>query len=313
VKSAHLQPGGPTPPFENLLAALSHAHEETLALTQSGPEWLVRLRTRRALARFAPPVLVAWSPQAVRVASTGPWRLLGRPAAGADPAQYAACDHLLAVSQAEGRRIVREGWPRPQVHTLPDVVPDLAGAAPATHAAPPGVPVILSLAPLQKTAGIDILLAALTRLPDAHALIAGEGPERTALKKLARDACVSGRVHFLGNQTDAAALLAACDVVVSPARHDSLGEPILQAFSAGKPVVATMSEAALDLLRSGTAGILVPMDSGIALAAGIEGMLANAPLAAAMAAAGRRNFESTYAEAAVAASWREALAKLSKG
>ncbi len=312
MKSAHLQPGGPTPAFARLLSALSHAGDETLALVHSGPDWLVRLRTGRTLARFAPPVLVAWSPRAVRVASAGGWRLLGRPDANADPAQYAACDHLLAVSPAEARRIVREGWPPAQVHTLPDAMPDLLSTAPAAHPAPQGAKIILVLAPLQKTAGIDILLAALTRLPEAHALIAGEGPERGALKKLASQAAVGGRVHFLAARTDIAALLAACDVLVCPARQDTQGEAILQAFSAGKPVVATMSEAALDLMRSGSAGILVPADSGIALAAGIEGMLANEPLAAAMAAAGRKQFETVYAEQAAAEAWGSKLADLAR-
>jgi glycosyltransferase involved in cell wall biosynthesis len=310
LKSAHLQPGGPTPPFSRLLAALSHAGDETLALVQSGPDWLVRLRCGRALSRFAAPVLVAWSPRAARVASTGQWRLLGRPEAGSDLAPYAACDHLLAGTLAEARRMVRDGWPSAQVHTLPDVVPDLAGAVPATHPAPPGTRLILALGPLQKSDGLDVLLAALTRLPEVHALIAGAGPEGGALKKLASQAGVADRAHFLGPRSDTAALLAACDVLVCPARHDTAGEAILQAFSAGKPVVATMTEAALDLLRRGSAGILVPADSGIALAAGIEGMLANAPLAAAMAASGRAEFESAYAASAVAGAWREGLGRL---
>ncbi|MEJ0049521.1 MAG: glycosyltransferase [Rhodospirillales bacterium] len=52
-----------------------------------------------------------------------------------------------------------------------------------------------------------------------------------------------------------------------PARSEPLGNQILEAFSANRPVVAAMAEGPAELLGAGRRGILVPVDSSIALAA----------------------------------------------
>ena len=52
-----------------------------------------------------------------------------------------------------------------------------------------------NLVPLK---GHDLTISALPKIPDARLLIAGRGPERNALEKLARDLNVTDRVEFLG-------------------------------------------------------------------------------------------------------------------
>jgi glycosyltransferase involved in cell wall biosynthesis len=159
--------------------------------------------------------------------------------------------------------------------------------------------------------GFDVLLAALTRLPDVHALIAGDGPQRRELMALAQQAGVANRAHFLGWRNDTAALLARCDVLVCPSRSEPLGNVVLEAFSAGKPVVAAMAEGPAWLLADGR-GILVPAESGVALAAGIEGMLNNPEMAARMAQAGRAHFETHFAKTAVVGAWHRFCATVEK-
>jgi glycosyltransferase involved in cell wall biosynthesis len=165
---------------------------------------------------------------------------------------------------------------------------------------------------LHHAKGFDVLLAALTRLPGIHAVIAGDGPERASLTDLAARAGIAARTHFLGWRTDTAALLAACDVFVCPSRHEPLGNVILEAFSARRPVIAATAEGPSWLLEGGTRGILVPAESGIALAAAIEAMLANPDMAARMADAGRTHFETRFAQAPVVRAWRNFCANVEK-
>ena len=75
-------------------------------------------------------------------------------------------------------------------------------------------------------------------LPGVHAVIAGEGPERAALEDYARREGVADRVHLPGWRQDVGALLAACDVFVSSSRTEPLGNMVLEAWSARRPVVA---------------------------------------------------------------------------
>jgi glycosyltransferase involved in cell wall biosynthesis len=272
--------------------------------------WTRHLVARR-LARFAPRVAVAWMGRAARHAPTGPWVLVGRLGGYYDLRQFARCDHLVANTPGLVRWILDQNtFPSGRVQYLPNFVPDFAGAAPAALPVPRGAKVVLAMGRLHRNKGFDVLIAAIGRLPGVHAVIAGEGPERAALERLANHAGVADRVHFLGWRTDTAALLAACNVLACPSRSEPLGNVILEAFSAGRPVVAAMAEGPRELIESGRTGILVAQESAIALAAGIEGVSGNPAHAEAMVQAGRRRYEEAFSEAAVIAQWRAFLSRV---
>jgi len=253
---------------------------------------------------FAPRVSVAWMGRAAQHAPTGPWVLVGRLGGAYRLSRFQHCDHLVANTPGLAAWIAAQGWPAGRVHYLPNFVPDLAGAPPAELPVPPGAPTVLAMGRLHRDKGFDVLLAAIARLPSVHALIAGDGPERASLQALAGRAGILPRVHFLGWRADTASLLAAADVLVCPSRREPLGNQILEAFSAAKPVVAAMADGPTWLLDQGRRGILVPVDSGVALAAGIEGMLQNRAMALAFGAAGRACFEASFAARPVVAAWR---------
>jgi glycosyltransferase involved in cell wall biosynthesis len=337
MRIAHLlagaQEGGAELFFERLVAELSAAGDAVLPVVRSRAraarlrqaglapsvytfggtaDFLTRPMVARRLRRFAPRVAVAWMGRAAQHAPTGPWVLIGRLGGRYNLARFAACDHLVANTPALAGWIVSRGWPEPRVHYLPNFVPDLAAAPPAILPVPQGAPAVLAMGRLHRDKGFDVLLAAIARLPGVHAVIAGDGPERADLQALARRAGILPRVHFLGWRADTASLLAAADLLVCPSRREPLGNQILEAFSAGKPVVAAMAEGPSWLLDHGRRGILVPVDSGVALAAGIEGMLQNRPMAAAMAAAGRDFFVTGFAPAPVVARWRDFCANVCK-
>lgn len=72
------------------------------------------------------------------------------------------------------------------------------------------------------------------RLPNATALIAGDGPLRTELA-----AAAPGNVRFLGSVGDPPGFLAALDVLVVPSRTEGVPGVLLEAALTGVPVVAT--------------------------------------------------------------------------
>lgn len=273
---------------------------------------VTRWRAGRALRRFAPRVAMAWMGRAARHTPSGPWVLVGRLGGYYDLRRFAHCDHLAGNTQAMVDWIVAQGFPSARVHLLPNFVPDLAGAAPARLPVPEGARVVLGMGRLHRNKGFDLLLGAVARLPDVHAVIAGDGPERVALQRLASHAGVAGRVHFLGWRADTAALLAAADVLVCPSRSEPLGNVVLDAFSACRPVVASMAEGPRALIESGRTGVLVAGELAIALAAGIEGVLQRPAHAEAMAQAARARYEAEFAEAPVIARWRNFLAGVEK-
>ncbi len=273
--------------------------------------WTRPLLARR-LRRWAPRVAVAWMGRAARHAPSGPWVLVGRLGGYYDLRQFARCDYLVGNTQGMVAWICGQGYSPDRVHHLPNFAPDLGGAAPAALPVPPGAPVVLAMGRLHRNKGFDVLIAAISRLPGVHAVLAGEGPERAALERLAAHAGVAARVHFLGWRQDTAALLAASTLLACPSRSEPLGNVVLEAFSAGRPVVASMADGPRELIDSGRTGVLVAGESAIALAAGIESVLAAPARAAAMAQAARARFKAVHAEAPVLARWRAFLAGVEK-
>jgi glycosyltransferase involved in cell wall biosynthesis len=275
---------------------------------------LTRWRLGRCLRRFAPRVAMAWMGRAARHTPAGPWVLVGRLGGYYDVRQFARCDHLVANTSALRDWILEQGSVQAaRVHVLPNFVPDMAGAAPAElpHV-PDGAALVLALGRLHRNKGFDVLIAAISRLPGVYAAIAGEGPEREALTRLARHAGVADRVMFLGWRADTAALLSRCTLLVCPSRQEPLGNVILEGFSARRPVVAAMAEGPMQLIETGKTGVLVARESAIALAAGIEGVLQNPARAAAMADAARARYDASFAEKSVTKAWHDFLSGVEK-
>ena len=273
---------------------------------------LTRPRVAAALRAFAPRVVVAWMNRAARQTPPGDWVLAGRLGGYYDLRYYQACDHLIGNTRGIVDWVRGQGWPAARVHHLPNFAPDLSGHPPAVLPVPPGAPTVLALGRLHRNKAFDILIHALMLLPGVHAVIAGEGPERAALTSLAHDLGVQDRLHLLGWRTDQAALLARCDLLACPSRHEPLGNVVIEAFSAGRPVVAADAAGPVELITPNREGFLVPREDPGALAAAIVSVLARPMLAARLGKAGRARYEAEHAEAPVLAQWRTALGAMER-
>ncbi len=318
--------GGAEAFYERLTLALHAAGEEVLPVIRRDPGRAARLapalpvqlrfggaldlftpmRLNRILADWRPRVAMAWMNRAAGMTPRGDWTLVGRLGGYYDLKYYRHCDHLVGNTRDLRRWIIGQGWPEERVHLLPNFASDVAGVAPA-----PGVQ-LLAMGRLHANKGFDTLIRALALVPGVHLSIAGEGPERVALERLARECGVAGRLALLGWRQDTGALLAGCDLFLCPSRHEPLGNVVLEAWSAARPVIAAASQGPSELIRDGETGLLVPVDAPEALAGAIRALLAEPDRAAALAAAGRAAFERDFAEAIVLAQWREFLHKVQR-
>ena len=287
---------------------------EPVELGFGGPlDWMTGPLLRRALRRFAPDVTVAWMNRAARFAPAGPWPLVGRLGGYYDLGYYRRCDHLVGNTRGIADWIVTQGWPAGRVHYLPNFSPDMGGAMPVSRASfgiPEGCGLILALGRLHPNKAFDVLIRAMAWLPEVHVVIAGEGPERAALEALARNEGVADRVHLPGWRSDTASLLAMADLLVCPSRIEPLGNVVLEAWSAGRPIVAAAAAGPVELIADGQDGRLVPLEDPFRLAKAIAGVLGDPALSGSLAAAGRRRFENEFAQAPVLVRWRGFLANV---
>jgi phosphatidylinositol alpha-mannosyltransferase len=156
--------------------------------------------------------------------------------------------------------------------------------------------------------GLPVLAAAvpavLARHPGARFLVLGRGDGEDALEALPPAA--AGAVELLGPLDDAskASLLRSVDAYVAPhTGGESFGIVLVEAMSAGAPVVASDLGAFRRVLDDGDLGVLFPTGDAAALAAVLSDLLDDAPrrekVAARASAAVRRYDWSTVAASVI--------------
>lgn len=100
--------------------------------------------------------------------------------------------------------------------------------------------------------------------PDARLIIAGRGEEKENLEKRIAEYGLDGRVTLLGERSDVPALLAAGDLYISASHWEGMPISILEAMSAGLPVIATRVGGVPEILEG--RGVMTPPGQPQALA-----------------------------------------------
>lgn len=261
------------------------------------------------LEEFQPKIVCAWMNRAAQHTPKGDWILVGRLGGYYDLKYYQACDHLVGNTQAIVDWVVKQGWSQERAHYLPNFSIDLKAKQ---NLRPNSKVCLLSAGRLHPNKGFDTLILALKQVPQAHLLIAGDGPERTQLESLIVKENLSDRVRLLGWNYDMQSLFAESDIFICPSRHEPLGNVIIEAFSAQKPVIATRSDGALSLISHAETGLLAEIDNPFDLAQQINRVVDDLTLRENLATNARREFELKFSEKIVVQQWQAFFHQLEK-
>jgi glycosyltransferase involved in cell wall biosynthesis len=149
------------------------------------------------------------------------------------------------------------------------------------------VPLVAAAAVLRPEKALDVLLEAhaqlLTRVTDAHLVIAGDGPHRAELEGRIAQLGIGSSVHLLGRRRDVDAILRRVDVGVMSSDWEGMPLFVFECMAAGIPLVATAVGGLPDVVADGETGLLVPPRNPTALARTIEQVLTQERLAARLA------------------------------
>jgi O-antigen biosynthesis rhamnosyltransferase len=131
----------------------------------------------------------------------------------------------------------------------------------------------------------------------AHVVIAGDGPERAGLMKLADDIGVS--ISFSGtlSQEDLVAHVHAAQVVVFPSveRSEAYGISMLEAHACGTPVIATTLGTGVEFVNAhGETGLNVQPGDPTALAGAVNRLLEDETMRTAMGARAQARAEKDF-------------------
>lgn len=152
-------------------------------------------------------------------------------------------------------------------------------------------PTVLFLGRHEPRKGLDVLLAAVDRLPsDARVWVAGDGPDTLSLRRAHDDP----RLEWLGRIGDdeKRRRMAGADVFCAPAlRGESFGVVLLEGMAAATPVVASHIDGYRNVATDGVDARLVPPGDPVALGDALTEVLADATLSASLVAGGQARAE----------------------
>jgi phosphatidylinositol alpha-1,6-mannosyltransferase len=167
--------------------------------------------------------------------------------------------------------------------------------------------VILSVGRLVERKGQDMVIRALpavaARLPQVRYAIAGTGPCRGALERLAGEAGVAERVEFLDfvPEEELPGLYGAADLFAMPSRQlpeagdvEGFGIVFIEANAAGLAVLGGRSGGVEDAVVDGGTGVLVDPDDPEAVAAGLVRLLEDPELRARLARQGQERARTDF-------------------
>jgi glycosyltransferase involved in cell wall biosynthesis len=198
-------------------------------------------------------------------------------------------DHIICNSQATALSFTNSSKVTVVPCGVPSVVPRPHGTR--TNCSPrigmvarfsheKGQHILIDVAELlaRHSTGIDWVFA-------GTAMFGEDGYERD-IRSRAKRGPLANRIHFMGFVEDVPSLMRYLDIVVHPSvEPEGLGQTVIEAMMAGKPVVVSAAGGSAELVEDGVTGRLVPPDDAVALAAAIGDLLAHPAQAAEM---GRR-------------------------
>ncbi len=144
---------------------------------------------------------------------------------------------------------------------------------PAQFGLPTGVPIVLMVSALIDSKRVDDGIRVVARHPSAHLVVAGDGPRRDDIFKLANE-LLPGRFHQVGiPSAEMPDLYKAADLFLHLSRNESFGNVYLEAAISGLPVVAHDTRTTRWILGDGAALLDTDVleDTAAAVDAGLSG------------------------------------------
>ena len=188
-------------------------------------------------------------------------------------------------------------------------VPNPAPVAPDPRPGQERTRRLLTVARFARQKAHDVLLAAFARVagefPDWRLVLLGEGSEKAAMRALADQLGIAAQVEWPEPTLDVWGHYRSASIFVLPSRHEGTPNALLEALACGLPSIVTdTSGGALEHLRDGYNGLIVPTDDPLSLAAAMRRLMAEPALRARLGTAAH---EGLAPAPAVLQRWREVL------
>ena len=254
----------------------------------------------KVIKEFKPDIIHYWMGRACSFLIHGEHINIGWHSGYRGVKRFRACDYHIALTSELKKHIASQGIDHNKIYELPIYTHENISnqIVRKDFDTPEDKPLLLSLSRLHPVKGIDILLEAMVKIPEAFLWIAGSGPLKNDLIRQSERLGLKQRVKFLGWREDKEALMTTADICVFPSRNDSFGAVIIESWAARKTTVACKAPGPLGLISHREDGILVEIDNAEVFSKSVNEIINNKKLAKKLANNGYKKFQKFYTEKA---------------
>ncbi|HZD11571.1 MAG TPA: glycosyltransferase [Candidatus Binatia bacterium] len=227
-------------------------------------------------------------------------------------------DCFVALNQKVVRELSAVGVPRQKIVSLPNGV-ETNEIKPKREYRLHDPARIVYVGRLHKQKGLNTLLRAFCHVQEALGegnaclRLVGDGPLGRSLADLAQQLGVGAAVEFAGLRDDVVAQLEEADIFVLPSRAEGLSNALLEAMSAGLPVIVSDIPGNRDVIEHGANGLFFCADDAGSLAESLIYVLGRPDLRQQLGAAARRTVVGRYSLNAVAGRYARLYGELIHG
>ena len=196
-------------------------------------------------------------------------------------------DKLIAVSESVKKFIINR-----RMASKNKIVKISGAITPIAPAAHRPQYTIGMLASLNRTKGYDILLDALPiaveKYPQIKCLVGGEGELFSGLRNQSHRLGIDSQIEWLGKIKNKEKFYQKLSIYVHPSRSESFGMSVLEAMSAGVPVVCSNKGSLKEIISDGQNGLLARPLNAYALANAIIRLFSDRKLVKKLSINGRK-------------------------
>jgi glycosyltransferase involved in cell wall biosynthesis len=203
-------------------------------------------------------------------------------------------DHIIAVSEYDRKLALARGIvAERKITRIYNGVADLAKEPGPQRSGPPRILMTGRFAPQKDHAGLVRALGHLRHL-DWVLDFAGAGATQTDVAALVESIELDDRVNFLGQRHDVPDLLRRADIYALISHWEGFPYGVIEAMSAGLPVLASDVGGVAEAVGHGMTGFVVPRGDENAVAERIAVLLRDPDLRARLGASGRRRYQEEF-------------------
>ena len=233
---------------------------------------------------------------------------------------YRHAHHLIGNTKGICDYLIQQGVPAETVHYIGNFVEPIAPPPAKGLAAlreslkiPNDAFIITCAARFHENKGLPELLDAFSKVwkkyPATRLILVGDGPLSPDIRAQIQTLEIENAV-ILPGWCDPQPYYHLADVLTCPSRHEPLGNTILEAWACGKPLVATQTQGANELVTHGENGLITPLKDADALADAFERLMNDPALRAALAEAGAKTVQSRFSKAVITGQYLELYERL---